>query len=174
MTSKKVTSIILICVFVMRTSSVVKMPVLSLHALPFDFRNILKALCFVFMDNFWPNAVRQFHTQVGTHQRAAGFICMLKVLETSVTKLDSWPSHKIRLLFGLSKFSSRITLGIRKEVWTRFNPVWTFSSDVCSSDDHLPSIPHGVNPVSTIFAHRNAWFRHRFCTFFFSESTSHF
>jgi hypothetical protein len=73
-----------------------------------------------------------------------------------------WPSHKIRLLFGLSKLRSRITLGIRKEVGTGFRPVWTISSDVCTSDDHLPSIPRCVDPVSTIFAHRNAWFLHRF------------
>ena len=100
MISKKVTSIILICVFVVRPSSVVKMPVLSLHALPFDFRIVLKALFFMFIDNFWQSAVRQFHTtQVGTHTSTPlVFIRMWKVLETSVPKLDSCTDRLIKFV----------------------------------------------------------------------------
>ena len=170
MTSKKVTSIFLICVFVMRTSRVVKMPVLSL-------------LCHLISESYWMHYVSSwmiisdqtlFGSSVLKSEHTAArrsFHSYMKSLGNFCAKtwIMHWPSHKIRPLFGLSKFSSRITLGTRKEVGTRFRPVWTFSSDVCSSDDHLPLIPRCVDPVSTIFAHRNAWFLHRFCTFCFRE-----
>ena len=150
MISTKVTSIILICVFVVRTSSVVKMPVLSLHALPFDIRIIWRhyVSCSLLISDqaLFGNSIllKLEHTPARhsfhSYMKSLGNIC-------AKTWFVHWPSHKTRLLFGLSKFSSRITFGIRKEGGTIFRPVWTFYRTFA----FRTTTYHQLHAVSTLF-----------------------